>query len=164
MQYSASQFPFFLVEQYYPKSKGQIWLTKNLRILFHALLVASIVVGFYAFPYDAPVLGLTGCVVAVFGLGWLAKKIPNNQQVSPNLKLHWRVLAPLGLSVPAVLFFLFNSAMIPHSIITMIVVALLVLGYERLLSRWSLKGWTDLQRLGLAAGAVFFSRSSSTLR
>ncbi len=148
--------PIFLVEQYYPKSKGQIWLTKNLRILFHSLLIASIVVGFFAFPYDAPIWGLAGCVLAVITLGWLAKKIPNTRPVSQNLKLHWRILVPLGFSVPAISFFLFNSAIIPSAIITMIVGALLVLGYERLLSRWSLEGWTDLQRLGLVAGAVFF--------
>ncbi len=120
--------PIFLVEQYYSKSKGQIWLTKNLRILFHSLLVASIVIGFYAFPYDAPLFGLIGCVIAVFGLGWLAKKIPNTRQLSPSLKLHWRVLALLGFSVPAVLFFLFNSTIIPVAIVTIIVGALAGLG------------------------------------
>src|SRR5713226_5550780 len=73
-----------------------------------------------------------------------------------NLKLHWRVLLPIGFSVPAVFFFMFTSAIIPFAIVTMIVGVLLVLGYERLLSRLSLKGWTDFQRLGLAAGAVFF--------
>ncbi len=99
---------------------------------------------------------LIGCVVAVFGLGWLAKKIPNTRPVSQNLKLHWRVLVPLGFSVPAAQFFLFNSAIIPFAIVTIIVGALLVMGYERLLSRWSLKGWTDLRRLGLVTGAVFF--------
>ena len=110
--------PIFLVEQYYPKSKGQIWLTKNLRILFAALFATSIVLGFYAFPYDAPAIGLIGCVVAVLGLGWLAKKIPNTRPVSQNLNLRWRVLVPLGFSVPAVLFFLFNSAVIPSAIVT----------------------------------------------
>ena len=148
--------PIFLVELCYPKSKGQIWLTKNLRILFHALLIASIVLGFFAFPYDAPAWGLIGCVLAVVTLGWLAKRIPNTMPVSQNLKLHWRVLLPIGFSVPAVFFFMFTSAIIPFAIVTMIVGVLLVLGYERLLSRLSLKGWTDFQRLGLAAGAVFF--------
>lgn len=148
--------PIFLVELTYPQSRGQIWLTKNLRILFHALLVASIFAGFFAFPYNAPALGLVGCVLAVALLGWLAKRIPNTRPVSQNLKLHWRVLAPLGFPVPAVFFFLFNSAIIPLPILTMIVGVMLVLGYERLLSRWSLKGWNDFQRLGLAAGAVFF--------
>ena len=68
-------------------------------ILFHALLVASIVIGFYAFPYAAPVLGLIGCIVAVFGLGWLAKKIPNTRPVSRSLKL-LASLSPSGLFGP----------------------------------------------------------------
>ncbi len=61
-----------------------------------------------------------------------------------------RLLGPSCAVLP------FNSAIIPFAIGTMIVGALPVMGYQRLLSRWSPKGWTDLQRLGLAAGAVFF--------
>jgi hypothetical protein len=48
----------------------------------------------------------------------------------------------------------------------MIVGAILVLGYERLLTRWARRGFSDLQKLGLMTGAlgffaVFFGISSS---
>ena len=38
----------------------------------------------------------------------------------------------------------------------MIVGAILVVGYERLLSRWAQKGFNDMQRLGLLTGALGF--------
>lgn len=148
--------PIFLVELTFPQSRNQLWLSKNSRILFHGLLVASVLAGFLAFPYDAPFLGLVGCVVAVVLLGWFAKHVPNNRPISQNLKLHWRVLLPLGFSVPAGLFFLFTSAIIPLAILIMIVGAILVFGYERLLSYWSQRGFNDFEKLGLVAGAVFF--------
>jgi hypothetical protein len=38
----------------------------------------------------------------------------------------------------------------------MIVGAILVLGYERLLTRWARRGFSDLQKLGLMTGALGF--------
>ena len=76
----------FLVERTWPETSKQIWLTKS-RILFHVLLMGSIIAGFFAFPYDAPVLGLAGCVVAVFLLAWIAKRLPNISKLNGNLKV-----------------------------------------------------------------------------
>jgi len=148
--------PIFLVEKTWPETSKQIWLTTRSRILFHGLLVGSIIAGFFAFPYDAPILGLVGCVGAVFLLGWIAKRLPNISKLNENLKVRWRALVPFGASAPAVFFFLFNSAIIPFAIGTMILGGLLVLAYERLLSRWSHKGLNDYQKLGLVTGAVGF--------
>ncbi|HZY48120.1 MAG TPA: hypothetical protein VFE96_10025, partial [Candidatus Bathyarchaeia archaeon] len=140
--------PIFLVELTFPGSKMRIWLSTKARVLFHGLLVLSIILGFSAFPYDPGVLAMVGCITAVVILGWLAKRIPNISPQSRDLKLSWKRLVPLGLSAPAVFFLLFNSALIPFPAGTMILGGFLVLGYERLLARWARKGFNDLQKLG----------------
>ena len=148
--------PIFLVELTYPQSKTRIWLSSRMRILFHGLLVLALILGFFAFPYDPGVLAIAGCIAAVVALGWLAKKVPNISPKQRNLKLSWKILVPLGFSVPAVFFFFFNSALIPLAAGTMIVGGLMVLGYERLLTRWAMNGFTDLQKLALMTGALCF--------
>jgi hypothetical protein len=148
--------PIFLVELTYPQSKTRIWLSSRLRILFHGLLVLAIIFGFFAFPYDPGVLAIAGCIAAVVALGWLAKRIPNISPTQRNLKVSWKILVPIGFSVPAVFFFFFNSALIPIAVGTMVIGGFMVLGYERLLTRWARRGFTDLQKLGLITGALGF--------
>jgi hypothetical protein len=148
--------PIFLVELTFPQSKTRIWLSSKMRVLFHGLLVLAIILGFFAFPYDPGILAIAGCIAAVVALGWLAKRVPNISPSQRDLKLSWKILAPLGFSVPALFFFLFTSALIPAALGTMIVGAVLVLGYERLLTRWARRGFTDLQKLGLITGALSF--------
>jgi hypothetical protein len=148
--------PIFLVELTYPQTRSKIWLSSRSRILFHGLLVLSIVLGFFAFPYNASALAIAGCVLSVIILGWTAKRIPNINPLNRTLKVSWKVLVPIGASVPAVFFFLFNSALIPLPIGTMIVGALMVLGYERLLARWAKIGFNNMQKLGLITGAIGF--------
>ncbi len=148
--------PIFLVELTYPQSKTRIWLSSRMRILFHGLLVLAIILGFFAFPYDPGVLAIGGCIATVVALSWLAKKVPNISPTQRNLKVSWRILVPLGFSVPTIFFFLFTSALIPIAAGTMIVGAILVLGYERLLSRWARRGFSDLQKLSLMTGALGF--------
>jgi hypothetical protein len=53
-------------------------------------------------------------------------------------------------------FFFFNSALIPIAAGTMILGGFMVLGYERLLTRWARRGFSDLQKLGLITGALGF--------
>ena len=127
-----------------------------MRVLFHGLLVLAIILGFFAFPYDPGVLAIAGCIGAVVALGWLAKRIPNTSSTQRNLKVSWKILVPLGFSVPALFFFFFNSALIPIAAGTMIVGGFMVLCYERLLTRWARRGFTDLQKLGLITGALGF--------
>ena len=148
--------PIFLVELTFPQSKTRIWLSSRVRVLFHGLLVVAIILGFFAFPYDPGVLAITGCIAAVVALGWFAKRISNTSPAQRNLKLSWKILVPLGFSVPAVFFFFFNSALIPIAAGTMIIGVFIVLGYERLLTRWARKGFSDLQKLGLMTGAIGF--------
>ncbi len=148
--------PIFLAELTFPESKTRIWLSSRLRILFHGLLVLSIILGFFAFPYDPGVIAIIGCVVAVVALGWIAKHVPNIIPAHRDLKLHWRVLVPLGFSMPGVFFFFFTSAIVPWAIVTMVVGGLMIIGYERLLSRWARRGFTDFQKLGLMSGALLF--------
>ena len=148
--------PIFLVELTFPESKTRIWLSKRMRTVFHGLLVLSITLGFFAFPYDPGVLAIIGCVAAVMGLGWFAKRIPNISPTQRTLKISWKILVPLGFSVPAFFFFFFTSAIIPLAPVTMIVGGLVVVSYERLLSRWARKGFIDLQKLGLMTGALGF--------
>src|SRR5207302_4403520 len=105
----------------YPQSKTRIWLSSKMRVLFHGLLVLAIILGFFAFPYDPGILAIAGCIVAVVALGWLAKRIPNISPTQRDLKLSWKILVPLGFSVPALFFFLFTSALIPLAAGTMIV-------------------------------------------
>jgi hypothetical protein len=148
--------PIFLVELTFPQSKTRIWLSSRMRVLFHGLLVLAIILGFFAFPYDPGVLAIAGCIATVVALGWLAKRIPNVSPIQRNLKVSWKILVPLGFSVPAVFFFFFNSALIPIAAGTMIVGGLVVLCYERLLTRWARRGFTDLQKLGVMTGALGF--------
>ncbi len=119
-------------------------------------MVLAIILGFFAFPYDPGVLAIAGCTAAVAALGWLAKRIPNISPTHRDLKVSWKILVPLGFSLPAIFFFLFNSALIPVAAGTMIVGGFMVLGYERLLTRWARRGFTDLQKLGLMTGALGF--------
>lgn len=140
--------PIFLAELTFPESKTRIWLSSRMRIIFHGLLVFSIVLGFFAFPYDPGVLAIVGCVAAVIGLGWLAKHIPNISLVQRTLKVSWKILVPIGFSVPTFFFFFFTSALIPFAIVTMAIGGLVVLGYARLLSGWARNGFNDLQKLG----------------
>lgn len=148
--------PIFLAELSYAQTRSQVWLSTKSRVFFHGLLVFSIILGFFAFPYNASVLAIAGCVAAVAVLGWIAKRIPNIVPSERTLRVSWKPLVLVGVSVPAVFFFLFNTALIPFAIGTMILGGFLVLGYERLLSRWAVKGFTDLQRLSLIAGAIGF--------
>ena len=148
--------PIFLAELTFPKTRVRVWLSTRLRVFFHGLLVVTIILGFFAFPYDAPVLALAGCMLAVVFLGWVAKRLPNISPVQRTLKVSWRILVPLGVSVPLIFFFFFTSALIPIAVGTMIVGAILVVGYERLLSRWARKGFNDMQRLGFMTGALGF--------
>ncbi|TMI20488.1 hypothetical protein E6H31_09180 [Candidatus Bathyarchaeota archaeon] len=148
--------PIFLVELTFPQSKTRIWLSSRMRVLFHGLLVLAIILGFFAFPYDPGVLAIAGCIAAVVALGWFAKRISKISPVQRNLKVSWKILVPLGFSVPAVFFFFFNSALIPIAAGTMIIGAFMVLGYERLLTSWARKGFNDLQKLGLMTGAIGF--------
>ena len=148
--------PIFLTELTFPESKTRIWLSNRMRIIFHGLLVLAIILGFFAFPYDPGVLAIIGCVAAVAGLGWFAKHIPNISPIRRELKLSWRVLVPVGFSVPAFFFFFFTSALIPLAAVTMILGALAVFVYERLLSKWARRGFTNLQKLGLMTGALGF--------
>src|SRR4029077_13913817 len=148
--------PIFLVELTFPQSKTWIWLSSKMRVLFHGLLVLAIILGFFAFPYDPGVLAIAGCITAVVALGWLAKRIPNISPTHRNLKASWKILVPLGFSVPALFFFFFTSALIPLASGTLIFGAILVLGYERLLTRWARRGFSDLQKLGLMTGALGF--------
>lgn len=148
--------PIFLVELSYPEKRSQVWLSSRSRILFHGLLVLSIILGFFAFPYDAPILAIAGCVASVTVLGWAAKRIPNTSPSLRPLKVSWKFLVPIGASAPALFFFLFNSALIPLAIGTMIVGVFLVLGYERLLTRWARIGFNGVQKLGLITGALGF--------
>lgn len=148
--------PIFLVELTFPESKTRIWLSNKMRVLFHGLLVLAIILGFFAFPYDPGILAIVGCVVAVIGLGWLAKHVPNISPLQRTLKVSWRILVPVGFSVPAFFFFFFTSALVPYAVVTMVVGVLVVLGYERLLSRWAQRGFTDIQKLSLMTGALGF--------
>jgi hypothetical protein len=148
--------PIFLVELTFPESKTHVWLTKRMRVLFHGLLVLAIILGFFAFPYDPGVLAIVGCIAGVVALGWIAKRIPNISPPQRNLRISWRVLVPLGFSVPAIFFFLFTSALIPIAAGTMIIGGLMILAYERLLASWARRGFTDLQKLGLMTGALAF--------
>jgi hypothetical protein len=148
--------PIFLVELTFPQSKTRIWLSSRMRVLFHGLLILAIILGFFAFPYDPGVLAIAGCIATVVALGWLAKRIPNISPTQRNLKASWKILVPLGFSVPAVFFFFFNSALIPIAAGTMVVGGFMVLGYERLLTRWARRGFSDLQKLGLMTGALGF--------
>ena len=81
---------------------------------------------------------------------------PKHSPTQRNLKVSWKILVPLGFSVPALFFFFFNRALIPIAAGTMIVGGFMVLGYERLLSRWARRGFSDLQKLGLITGALGF--------
>jgi hypothetical protein len=148
--------PIFLVELTYPQSKTRIWLSSRMRILFHGLLVIAIILGFFAFPYDPGVLAIASCIAAVVALGWLAKKVHNISPTQRSLKVSWKILVPLGFSVPTIFFFLFTSALIPLAAGTMIIGAILVLSYERLLTRLARRGFSDLQKLGLMTGALGF--------
>ena len=148
--------PIFLVELTFPQTRTKVWLSSRSRILFHGLLILSIILGFFAFPYNAPILAIAGCVFSVALLGWVAKRIPNINPLQRTLKVSWRLLVPVGASVPAVFFFLFNSALIPLAIGTMIVGGLVVLGYEQLMTRWAKIGFNNTQKLGLITGAIGF--------
>ena len=148
--------PIFLVELTFPELKTRIWLSNNMRIVFHGLLLLSIILGFFAFPYDPGVLAIVGCIAGVVGLGWVAKKIPNISPVQRDFKISWLRLVLLGATVPAFFFFFFTSALIPFAIVTMAIGGLAVFGYERLLSHWAIRGFSDLQKLGLMTGALGF--------
>jgi len=150
--------PILLVELYYPQHRAQPWLSPKQKRLFQTIFISVTLFGLVGFPYYAPELAvwLPACLAAVGVLTWYAKRIPNNAPVQPGLKVSWRKLAPLGFSVPFAFFFLFNSALIPIPAITMLIGILGVLGYERILRRWAHEGFTDLQRLGLAGGALGF--------
>ncbi len=149
--------PILIVELYYPGAKARPWLSKNQRRL-QSLLLASIIVGFVGFPYFAPelLLWLPACVAAIVLLGSIAKRMPNNPMSQPGLKIAGWKLALLGCSAPLAFFFLFYSTIIPVAAITIAAGFLVVLAYQKLLRRWCLQGFSDVQRLMVAAGALGF--------
>lgn len=146
------------MELYYPQHRSQPWLSPKQKRLFQTIFISVTLFGLVGFPYYVPelVIWLPACLAAVYLLTWYPKRIPCNIPVQAGLRISWRNLAPLGFSIPFAFFFLFNSALIPISAITMLIGVLGVLGYERVLRRWAYEGFTDLQRLGLAGGALGF--------
>jgi len=150
--------PILLVELTHPTVRSQVWLSQKQRWLFRSLFVLAVVLGFAAFPYDAPVTALVGCVAAVLVLAWLAKRTMPMMPTSQNLKVS-KKLVITGVSVPFTFFFFFTGlgpALIPWAEGTMLVGALIVVGFERLLRKWAIEGFSDLQRLNLASGALGF--------
>jgi hypothetical protein len=150
--------PILLVEITNPAVRSQVWLSQKQRWLFRSLFILAVLLGFAAFPYDAPTTALIGCVAAVLVLAWLAKKIKPMMPISQNLKVS-KKLVITGVSVPFIFFFFFTAigpAKIPWAGGTVIVGALIVIGFERLLRRWAKAGFSDLQRLSLASGALGF--------
>ncbi len=150
--------PILLVELTNPAVRSQAWLSRKQRWLFRSLFILAVLLGFAAFPYDAPATALIGCVAAVLVLAWLAKRIRPMDPTSQNLKVS-KKLVITGISVPLIFFFFFTGlgpALVPWAGGTMIVGALLVFGFERLLRIWAKQGFSDLQRLGLASGALGF--------
>src|SRR5207245_10498983 len=137
-------------------SGWRFWPEFRMGVFSHCLLVRASMLGCFGLPYDRGVLAIAGCIAAVLALGWLGKRIPNISPTQRDLKVSWKILAPLGFSVPALFFFLFNSALIPFAAGTMIVGGFMVLGYERLLTRWARRGFSDIQKLGLITGALGF--------
>ena len=96
--------------------------------------------------------------MAVIGLAWLAKRIDPMIRTSQNLKVS-KKLVMTGVSVPLTLFFFFTGlgpALIPWAGGTMLVGAFIVFGFERLLRKWAKEGFSDLQRLSLTSGALWF--------
>ncbi len=150
--------PILLVELYYPQYRARPWLSPKQMRLFQAAFTGVTLFGLVGFPYYAPELAiwLPACMIAVALLAWYAKRIPNTFPVQAGLNMSWRKLIPLGFSVPLAFFFLFYSTLIPIPAITMLIGVLGVLGYGRILRRWASQGFTDLQRLGLAGGALGF--------
>ncbi len=150
--------PIVLVELYYPQHKAQPWLSPRQKRLFQTAFIGVTLFGFLGFPYYAPelVVWLPACLLAVALLAWYARRIPVNPPTQAGLKASWRKLVPVGFSVPLSFFFLFYSTLIPFAAITMLVGVLGVLAYDRILSRWASRGLTELQKLGLAAGALGF--------
>ncbi len=150
--------PILLVELYYPQYKAQPWLSPKQKRLFQTAFIGVTLFGFLGFPYYSPelVIWVPACLVAIALLAWYARRIPVNLPTQAGLKASWRKLVPVGFSVPLGFFILFYSTLIPFAAITMLVGVLGVLAYERILSRWASQGLTELQRLGLAAGALGF--------
>ncbi len=157
--------PILLVELYYPQYRAQPWLSPKQMRLFQTAFVGVALFGLVGFPYYALelVIWLPACLIIVALLAWSAKRIPNTFPVQDGLNVSWRKLIPLGFSVPLVFFFLFYSTLIPIPAITMLIGVLGVLGYERILRRWAPQGFTDLQRLGLAGGALGFFMSFDSI-
>ncbi len=150
--------PILLVELCYPQFRAQPWLSPKQMRLFQTVFFGVTLFGLVEFPYYASelVIWLPACGVAIVLLAWYAKRVPNNSNIQAGLKMTWRKLVPLGFSVPLAFFFLFYSAITPVPAVTMLVGILGVLGYERVLRRWASQGFNELQRLGLAAGALGF--------
>jgi len=150
--------PILLVELTHPAIGSQVWLSQKQRWLFRSLFILAVLLGFAAFPYDAPAIALVGCVMAVVLLAWLAKRIKPMILTSQNLKIS-KKLVITGVSVPLIFFFFFTGlgpSTIPWAGGTMLIGAFVVFGFERLLRRWSREGFSDLQRLSLASGALGF--------
>jgi len=150
--------PILLVELTHPTVRSQVWLSEKQRWLFRSLFVLAVLLGFAAFPYDAPATALVGCVLAVLVLAWLAKRINPMIPTSQSLKIS-KKLVVTGVSVPFLFFLFFTGlgpATIPWAGGTILVGAFIVLGFERLLRRWAKEGFSDLQRLALVSGALGF--------
>src|SRR2546427_260811 len=150
--------PILLVELTHPSATSQMWLSQQQRWLFRSLFVLATLLGFAALPFDAPATALIGCVVAVLVLAWLAKRIKPMMPTSQNLKVS-KKLVITGVSAPLVFFFFFTGlgpATIPWAGGTMLIGGFIVFGFERLLRRWAKEGFSDLQRLTLASGALGF--------
>lgn len=150
--------PILLVELTHPAARSQVWLSQKQRWLFRSLFILAVLLGFAAFPYDAPAIALVGCVMAAVLLAWLAKRIRPMIPTGQNLKVS-KKLAITGVSVPLIFFFFFTGlgpSTIPWAGGTMLIGAFVVFGFERLLRRWAREGFSDLQRLSLASGALGF--------
>ncbi|HZD13229.1 MAG TPA: hypothetical protein VE177_06895, partial [Candidatus Binatus sp.] len=151
--------PILLVELTHPASRSEVWLSSRQRWLFRGLFIFAVLLGFPAFPYEAPVTGLIGCLIAAVLLAWVSKRIAPMTMTIARLGTSTLRLILTGVSVPLVMFFFFTGfapTFISWPAVAMILGLVIVFGYERLLKGWAANGLNESQRLNLAFGALGF--------
>ncbi len=151
------------VEILLPARRQEPWLRTRRAWVFHgANLLLVLALGWALIPYDAPTLGMAGCVVSILLLVVLGRRVP----ARVRLPRAGKPPAPaafffLGFSGMFLLFFIVSQGADEGHYsypVAMVLLALGGLGVLALVLRWSGGGacWGDRHRFALLSGGLSF--------
>jgi predicted Abi (CAAX) family protease len=153
--------PILLTELLFPSQRESRWLGKRGMIFVSILLTLDVIFGFLVLtPYRPPLVPYLGAALAVFLLGWIARRMPMRWGLpqAGNISKPWRFELIGFIATLAFFFVLWGmpNLKVPVfiTLTALILVPLATLGLTRSMSKQG--NWTVKHQLAQAWGALLF--------